>query len=180
MLSYASQLPTEDPDLDDDEEVHGSASGATGSGFKNTNGPWSDRGRPYVYGQDDGDGDGPGEGFYDVGSAFRGSNGGGNGKNAGVDGTDEYNVEMVSMRVNTWNVVVFLCSFHHLLDTYCRARCAEARGTPSPACITRCRPPSAGTGAGVGEREGARRTSSAGCPLQKTRSTASNKTKIDE
>ena len=76
--------------------MHGSASGATGSGFKNTNGPWSDRGRPYVYGEEDGDG--PGEGYYDVGSNSRGGGGGGgsNGRNAGADGTDEYNVEMVS------------------------------------------------------------------------------------
>lgn len=124
LLSYASQLPTEDPDLDDDEEVHG----ATGSGFKNTNGPWSDRGRPYVYGEEDGDGDGPGEGYYDVGSNSR-NGGGSNGKNAGVDGTDEYNVEMVS-NLRTVLFGFILCA-HVLLCcvVYCRARCGEARGT---------------------------------------------------
>lgn len=81
--------------MDDDDEVHG----ATGGGFKQRSpGPWSDRGRPYVYGDDDNDEPG-GEGYYDVGANSR-NGGGSNGRNAGADGTDGYDIELVSANGN--------------------------------------------------------------------------------
>lgn len=72
------------PDLDDDEESHGRSAPP---------GPWSNKGRAFVYGADD-DAEGEQEGsagFYEIGKY---SNGGGSG---GANGGRGGQVEMVSL-----------------------------------------------------------------------------------
>jgi len=75
MLSYASQLPTEDPDdLDDDTELHGSAPVSR---------PWMDKNRGFVYGDEDE------ESFYDIGRDA--------GANSSTDRSNAGHVEMTPM-----------------------------------------------------------------------------------
>lgn len=116
MLSYASQLPTEDPDLelDDCDELHGG--GAIGAGFKSRSQNRSqNRGnRPYVYEQDDEGGDNGSpdvdlQDYYEVGSNSR--NGGSKNGAVGADGTDGYNLEMVSAPTCFIYITAFKKSF---------------------------------------------------------------------